>query len=101
MEKTAQMNFRCNAEVKEQAEEVFGRWGLSLADALNAFMVKSVEVEGFPFELRRDPYRPVEISSSDPRVKTPKDVDGFMLWDDDDFDPEEGAIYERRVSRAG
>lgn len=41
-----------------------------------------------------DPYRPIEISPDDPRIETPEDVNGWMLWGDDPFD-EEGDIYER------
>lgn len=99
MEKSCQMNFRCNAEVKAEAERVFSYWGLSLADALNAFMVKAIEVEGMPFELRRDVYSPIKFSDDDPRVKKPaRNSEGAMVWDDEDPD-EEGAIYERFATR--
>lgn len=45
-----------------------------------------------------DPYAPVDISPDDPRVETPEDVNGWMLWDDDDYDPD-GDIYEQFATR--
>lgn len=98
MEKSSQMNFRCNPELKAAAEAVCSRWGLSLGDALNVFMVKLVDVGGFPFDVREDPYRPIRISPDDPRIVTPKDVNGFMDWGDDPFD-EDGEIYEQFADR--
>lgn len=41
-------------EIKAQATEVYARWGMSLSDAINAFLVKSVDVGGLPFEMRAD-----------------------------------------------
>lgn len=99
MEKSSQMNFRCNPELKAAAEAVCSRWGLSLGDALNVFMVKLVDVGGFPFDVREDPYRPIRISPDDPRVKHPvRDSEGIMIWDDEDPD-EGGVIYERYATR--
>lgn len=45
-----------------------------------------------------DPYRPIRISPDDPRIVTPEDVNGWMLWDDDDYDPD-GDIYEQFATR--
>lgn len=52
MEKTATFNFRLDPDIRDQAQAVYARWGLSLADALNVFMVKSIDVGGLPFDLR-------------------------------------------------
>ncbi len=39
-------------DVKAQAAEVYAHWGMSLSDAINAFLVKSIDVGGFPFDMR-------------------------------------------------
>ena len=52
MEKTATFNFRIDPEIRDRAQSVYAKWGLSLADALNVFMVKSIDVGGFPFDIR-------------------------------------------------
>lgn len=39
-------------ETKAQATDVYARWGMSLSDAINAFLVKSVDVGGLPFDMR-------------------------------------------------
>lgn len=38
--------------VKAQATEIYAHWGMSLSDAINAFLVKSIDVGGLPFEMR-------------------------------------------------
>ena len=35
-------------DVKAAAMEIYARWGMSLSDAVNAFLVKSVDVGGLP-----------------------------------------------------
>ena len=72
--------------VYQRATEVYARWGLSLSDAINVFLVKSVEVNGLPFEMR------TEVPSYD-RIaahayKAPINSDGVAVlpadWYDDD-----------------
>ena len=38
-----------------EPRRVYDRWGLSLSEAFNLFMRKSVEVGGLPFDLRPEP----------------------------------------------
>lgn len=52
MARTAELKTRVDQEVKSQATEVYSHWGISLSQAVNAFLVKSIEVGGFPFDLR-------------------------------------------------
>ena len=42
-------------EIKEQAAALYAHWGMSLSDAINSFLVKSIDVGGMPFDLRMDP----------------------------------------------
>ncbi len=50
--KRAEIKTRTSYEVKKNATEVYARWGLTLNDAINTFLVKSIEVGGLPFDLR-------------------------------------------------
>lgn len=54
--KSATINMRVLPDVKSTAEEVFGNLGLSLTDAINAFLVCSIAVGGFPFEMKQPRY---------------------------------------------
>lgn len=42
-------------EVKREASDIYARWGTSLSDAVSAFLVKSTEVGGLPFDMRPEP----------------------------------------------
>lgn len=41
--KDAEIKFRTSDELKRQTRRVYDRWGLSLSEAFNLFMRKSVE----------------------------------------------------------
>ena len=56
MAKTANISLRTEPEVKQQAEKVYARFGLSLSDAITTFLYQSINVGGFPFELRQPAY---------------------------------------------
>ncbi|MCL1794849.1 MAG: type II toxin-antitoxin system RelB/DinJ family antitoxin [Oscillospiraceae bacterium] len=56
MPKTASINIRLDSEVKKNAENVYSRYGLSLAEAVTVFIHQSCNVGGLPFDLR--PPRP-------------------------------------------
>lgn len=53
--KDAEIKFRTSDELKRQTRCVYDRWGLTLSEAFNLFMRKSVEVGGLPFDLRPEP----------------------------------------------
>ena len=80
----AEGKYRTNAKTKEAAAKVYARWGLSLSDAINVFLVKSVEVGGLPFSMRsEDPsYEQVRKLS----FRAPLDTSGIAVlpadWDD-------------------
>lgn len=84
--RNAEGKFRTNSEVKKRATEIYSHWGLSLSDAINVFLVKSVEVGGLPFEMRP------ELPSYDQVValayKAPINSEGVAVLpaDWDDFD---------------
>lgn len=62
--RNAEIKTRTTAQVKSDATRVYARWGLSLSDAINIFLIKSIEVGGFPFLLRDgDPHEEAETRS--------------------------------------
>ena len=73
-------------DVKAAAMEIYARWGMSLSDAVNAFLVKSVDVGGLPFDMR-PAYDPATVLPVDPRF-------GSSVLPAD-MDDGEDAIYER------
>ena len=50
--KNTVFQLRMNKEVKDAAEELFSRCGLTLSDALNLFIQQSLNCNGIPFEIR-------------------------------------------------
>lgn len=82
----AEGKYRTNENTKKRAAEIYARWGLSLSDAINVFLVKSVEVGGLPFEMRTDApsYEHIAMHA----YKAPVNSDGVATlpasWDDDD-----------------
>lgn len=49
--KNTVFQLRINKEVKDAAEELFSRCGLTLSDALNLFIQQSLNRGGIPFEI--------------------------------------------------
>ena len=50
--RTAEVKTRTTAQIKAEASAVYARWGISLSDAINIFLAKSIEVGGLPFDMR-------------------------------------------------
>ena len=84
--RNAEGKFRTSSEVKNRATEIYSRWGLSLSDAINVFLVKSIEVGGLPFEMR--PETPSYENIAAIAYKAPINSDGVAIlpadWDDYD-----------------
>ena len=56
MAKTATINMRINPEVKEDAESIFASLGMTLTEAINIFLHKSIMEGGLPFSVRQPRY---------------------------------------------
>lgn len=54
MAKTAVINIRTEPDIKAQAEALYKSMGVSLSDAINMFLYKSIESRGLPFSLVRE-----------------------------------------------
>jgi len=52
MAKTATMTIRLDPKVKNAAEDIYASYGMSLTEAINVFLFKSLYVKGLPFDLR-------------------------------------------------
>ncbi|MGX8706621.1 MAG: type II toxin-antitoxin system RelB/DinJ family antitoxin [bacterium] len=52
MSKSATLNIRTDPEVKAQAEQIYQSFGITLTDAVNIFLRKSIMEGGLPFDMR-------------------------------------------------
>ena len=75
-------------DVKSGAQAVYARWGMSLSDAVNTFLIKSIEVGGLPFDMRPEARTVYDASS----VLPVDPVYGSSVLPAD-MDDEEGDLY--------
>ena len=84
--KKAEIKARTTDEIKAAAMAVYSHWGITLNDAINMFLVKSIEVGGLPFNPRVEtlPYDTLASIA----YKAPLNAEGVAVlpadWDDDD-----------------
>jgi DNA-damage-inducible protein J len=53
MAKTASLNIRLDPEIKKNAERLFSQFGITITDAVNIFLYKSLMEGGLPFEVKQ------------------------------------------------
>lgn len=53
MSKTATLNIRTDPIIKAQAEQIYQSFGITLTDAVNIFLRKSIMAGGLPFDMRQ------------------------------------------------
>ena len=53
MARSSVLNIRIEPDIKADAEELFGSFGLTVTDAVNVFLRLSIMRGGFPFEIVR------------------------------------------------
>lgn len=56
MAKTATINMRVSPQVKSDAESIFSSLGMTLTEAINVFLHKSIMEGGLPFDVRQPRY---------------------------------------------
>lgn len=56
MAKTANINVRIDPETKLNAEKLFSSFGITITDAINIFLRKSIMEGGLPFEMKQPRY---------------------------------------------
>ena len=54
MKADAVLQVRIDSNLKREAEDLFERLGISLADAVRMFVSQSIEQQGLPFEVKTD-----------------------------------------------
>lgn len=68
MAKTATINMRVSPETKSAAEEIYSSFGMTLTEAINVFLHKSIMVGGLPFEVRQPRYnKTTEVAMQEAR----------------------------------
>lgn len=65
MAKTAILNVRTDPDVKAQAEALYQQFGITLTDAVNIFLRKSVMVGGLPFAMKEPRPNAVTLAAMD------------------------------------
>lgn len=86
--RTAEVKAYVMPDVKAAAAELYARWGMSLSDAVNAFLVKSVDVGGLPFDMR---------PTYDPSTVLPIDARYGSSILPSEMDDDEDGLYEHLI----
>ena len=73
MAKTATMTIRVDPTIKSSVESIYASYGMTLSDAVNVFLHKSLAVRGLPFDLR----------PSDETREALQEVEAMKLYPDD------------------
>ena len=63
MAKTANINIRIEPDVKHNAEDLFGSFGICITDAINIFLRTSIMEGGFPFAIKQPSYNIETLSA--------------------------------------
>ena len=63
MNKTASISLRIEPETKSLAEKIYNNLGITLADAINIFLKRSIAEGGLPFELKQYPPNKLTIDT--------------------------------------
>ena len=57
MAKNANINIRIEPEIKSAAENLFSSFGITISDAVNIFIRKSLMEGGIPFSVRQPRFK--------------------------------------------
>ncbi len=79
------ISIRMDADLKSQAEELFGRLGMNISTAFNIFVRQCLYEDGIPFEISRRPnaeslaaMAETEMILADPNYPGYTDIDAMM-----------------------
>lgn len=70
MAKTATINMRIDPSVKADAENIFSSLGMSLTEAINVFLHKSIIEGGLPFDVKQPRYN----ATTEAAIKEARDI---------------------------
>jgi DNA-damage-inducible protein J len=79
MAKTAVLNIRVKPETKKAAEELYESFGITITDAVNMFLNKSLMEKGLPFDLKKTEYNAETIAAIDEGKRLAKEVNEGKL----------------------
>lgn len=86
MGRNAEEKHRTSSAVKDRVTEICSQWESGLSDSINAFPMKSVQVNDLPFSMR--PEEPIYEDIAALAYKAPLNSDGIAVlpadWDDYD-----------------
>lgn len=63
MPKTASITVRIDPNIKNMAEDIYSDFGITISDAVNIFLHKSVQEGGLPFSMRRPRYNQTTLAA--------------------------------------
>lgn len=98
MAKSANINVRIDPIIKEEAEELFSGFGITVTDAINIFLHQSLLVGGLPFEVKQPRYNTKTIIAmkeardlANGKISTKKYSSANELFDELDREDEDYA----------
>ena len=56
MAKTSSLNIRIDPTIKTMADSIFSQFGITVSDAVNIFLSKSIMIGGLPFDMTLPKY---------------------------------------------
>ena len=63
MAKTASITVRLEPDIKSMAEKIYSDFGITISDAINIFLHKSVQIGGLPFSMRQPRYNAATMAA--------------------------------------
>jgi len=85
-QKTTTLNIRINPELKKSAEDLYGSFGITISDAVNIFLSKSLMEKGLPFELRQPRYNGETEAAMEEGKQLAKDIIAGKVQAFDNYD---------------
>ena len=74
--KTATLSMRVQPDIKQTAEEIFNSLGLTLTEAVNVFLYRSIAEGGFPFEVKQPRFnKEMEEADEEARAITSGEIE--------------------------
>lgn len=73
MARTNTLHVRIEPKIKEKAEKTLNSLGLSISDAINAFLIQVILNDGIPFEIKNPNFNKETIDTLED-VKTGKNI---------------------------
>lgn len=75
MSKTATINMRVDPQIKAEVESLYASFGMTLTEAINIFLHKSILEGGLPFDVRQPRYN----AETESAMREARDIIGGKL----------------------